>query len=71
VYSPRLISATLEVMKCVDDKLGFDSTDLVVFVTDGAPATCGRNVGSFPVLEKFVGRQINKPYCIIHPAGFV
>jgi hypothetical protein len=53
-------------MKRVDDRLGFDSAELVAFVTDGAPATRGRNVGSFPVLEKFVGRQITKPYCIIH-----
>jgi hypothetical protein len=45
-------------------KLGFDSADLVAYVTDGAPATCERNVGSFPLLEKF--RQITKPYCIIH-----
>ena len=53
-------------MKHVDDKLGFDSADLVAFVTVGAAATCRRNVGSFPILEKFVGRQITKPYCIIH-----
>jgi hypothetical protein len=53
-------------MQRVNDKLGFGSADLVAFLTYGALATCGRNVGSFPVLEKFVGRQITKPYRIIH-----
>jgi len=32
LYSPRLVSAILEVMKHLNDKLGFDSADLVVFV---------------------------------------
>jgi len=53
-------------MKRANDKLGFDSVDLVAFVLMVLRLRAEEMLGSFPVLEKFVGRQITKPYCIIH-----
>jgi galactitol-specific phosphotransferase system IIB component len=55
-----------EVIKCVNDKLGFDFTNLAAICTDGAPAMCGKNVGSVALLAEFIGRQITKHHCIIH-----
>jgi hypothetical protein len=52
-----------EVIKCVNDSLGFDFTNLVAICTDDAAATCGKNVGTFALLEEFVGRQITKHHC--------
>uniref|UniRef100_A0A674K1K9 SPIN-DOC-like zinc-finger domain-containing protein n=1 Tax=Terrapene triunguis TaxID=2587831 RepID=A0A674K1K9_9SAUR len=55
-----------EVIKCMNDKLGVDFTNLVAICTDGAPAMCGKNVGAVTLLEEFIGRQITKHHCIIH-----
>jgi hypothetical protein len=55
-----------EVIKCVNDNLGFDFTNLVAICTDGAAATCGKDVGAVALLEEFIGRQITKHRCIIH-----
>ncbi|KAG6926376.1 GTF2I repeat domain containing 2 [Chelydra serpentina] len=54
-----------EVIKCMNDKLGLDFTNLVAICTDGAPAMCGKN-GAVTLLEEFIGRQITKHHCIIH-----
>uniref|UniRef100_A0A8C0GSN7 SPIN-DOC-like zinc-finger domain-containing protein n=1 Tax=Chelonoidis abingdonii TaxID=106734 RepID=A0A8C0GSN7_CHEAB len=55
-----------EVIKCMNDKLGLDFTNLVAVCTDSAPAMCGKNVGAISLLEEFIGRQITKHHCIIH-----
>jgi hypothetical protein len=56
--------------KCVDEKLGFDFTNLMAICTDGASATCGKkNVGAVALLEELIGRHIIKHHCIMR-GGF-
>jgi hypothetical protein len=54
-----------EVIKCVNDNLGFDFTNLVTSCADGSPAMCGKNVGTVALLDAFIGRQITKHHCIM------
>jgi hypothetical protein len=54
-----------EVIKCMDDNLGFDFTNLVASCADGAAAVCGKIVGAVALLEEIIGRQITKHHCII------
>ncbi|MEE6463219.1 hypothetical protein FKM82_005821 [Ascaphus truei] len=56
-----------EVIKCVNDKLGIGFANLVAICTDGAPAMCEKHVGAVTLIEQFIGRQITKHHCIIHP----
>jgi hypothetical protein len=49
----------------VNDKLGFDFTNLVAICADGAAAICGKNVGTVVLLEAFIGRKMTKHHCII------
>jgi hypothetical protein len=53
-------------MKRVDDKLGFDSADLVAFVLMVLRLRAEEMLDHFMFLKKIVGRQITKSYCTIH-----
>jgi hypothetical protein len=53
-----------EMIMCVNDKLGYDFTNLVAIFTGGAHAICGKN-GAVALLEEFIGRQITFHHCII------
>jgi hypothetical protein len=54
-----------EVIKCMNDNLGFDFTNLVASFADGAATMCRKNVGAVALLDEFIGRQITKHHCII------
>jgi hypothetical protein len=54
-----------EMIMCVNNKLGYDFTNLVAIFTGGAPVICGKIVGAVTLLEEFIGRQIIFHHCII------
>jgi hypothetical protein len=43
----------------MNDKLGFDFTNLVAICTDGAPAMCGKFFGAVALLEFMGGKYQN------------
>ena len=55
-----------ELINCVNKKLAYSFTHLMVICTDGAPATCRKHTGAVSLIQEVIEKRIITHHCIIH-----